>query len=345
MAEAVGYQQTVPAQIVGRVFVEKYYTILRSSPELAHKFYNDKSAIHRAEEDGSMSVTTTCQAIKEKIVSLNYGDLRVEIKSVYSLESFVGEVHVVVTGHLVGHDNVVKSFAQHFILAPQDNGYFVLSDLLRYVDIANGNPTLGSDIVVRPITTQEEAYSPSEDGDSVFFGGVEVPRSNFADKLMHLKGAAASFSPPPMDPAFQISPSIWSAASFSPPPMDRAFQVSPSIWSAASFSPPPIDPGKATLNSGHNQKANYCSIYMRRPPKNATETSLEDVFKKFGLTLKYKNEAKSKRLMHLKGAAASFSPPPMDPGKAILNSGHHQKGEGLISELFYMHVHFSCTCL
>ncbi|GER56852.1 nuclear transport factor 2 family protein [Striga asiatica] len=211
MAAAVGYQQTVSAQNVGRVFVEKYYTILHSSPELAYKFYQDKSIIGRVEEDGSMSVTTTCQAIKEKIVSLNYGDLRVEIKSVDSLESFVGEVHVVVTGHLVGHDNVVKSFTQHFVLAPQDNGYFVLSDLFRYVDIVNGNPTLGSDIVVRPITTQDEVYSPSEDGDGVFFGGVEVPRSEFGDERMHLKGAAARFSPPPMGP------------------------------------------GKATLNSGHNE--------------------------------------------------------------------------------------------
>ncbi|GER56870.1 nuclear transport factor 2 family protein [Striga asiatica] len=313
MADAVGYQQTFSAQIVGRVFVEKYYTILHSSPELAYKFYQDKSIIGRVEEDDSMSVTTTCQAIKEKIVSLNYGDLRVEIKSVDSLESFVGEVLVVVTGHLVGHDNVVKSFTQHFILAPQDNGYFVLSDLLRYVDIVNGKPTLGSDIVGRPITTQgnptpsvhfsflvlsialrvnieesaieDEVYSPSEDGDGVFFGGVKVPRSDFADELMRLKGAAASFSSPPMDP------------------------------------------GKATLDSGQNQKANYCSIYMRRPPKNAIETSLEDVFKKFGLTLtlKYRNEARSKRPMHLKGAAASFSPPPVDPGKATLNSGHNQR--------------------
>ncbi|GER37005.1 nuclear transport factor 2 family protein [Striga asiatica] len=186
MAAAVGSQQPVFTQIVGEVFVEKYYTILHSSPELAHKFYQDKSTIQRFEEDGSMSVTTTCQAIKEKIVSLNYGDLRTEIKSVNSVESFPGEVNVLVTGHLVRHDHVVKSFSQHFVLAPQDNGYFVLSDLLRCVDIVNGNPTLGSEVVVCPTTTPaiaDEVYSASEDGNSLFFGGEEVPDSDSVDEL------------------------------------------------------------------------------------------------------------------------------------------------------------------
>ncbi|CAA0841817.1 Nuclear transport factor 2 (NTF2) family protein with RNA binding (RRM-RBD-RNP motifs) domain [Striga hermonthica] len=228
MAAAVGSQQPVSTQTVGRVFVEKYYTILHSSPELAHKFYQDKSTIQRFEEDGSMSVTTTCQAIKEKIASLNYGDLRVEIKSVDSSETL-----------------------------QEDNGYFVLSDQLRY--IVNGNPTLGSDVVVRPTTTPEESaiadevYSSSEDGDILFFGGIEVQVSYFIDKLMHLKGAAASFSPPPGDP------------------------------------------GKAPLNSGHNKKAHCCSEYVKRPPKNAMQTSLEDVFKKFGPTQKYRNQVRRKR--------------------------------------------------
>ncbi|CAA0841816.1 Nuclear transport factor 2 (NTF2) family protein with RNA binding (RRM-RBD-RNP motifs) domain [Striga hermonthica] len=157
MAAAVGSQQPVSTQIVGRLFVEKYYAILHSSPEMANKFYQDKSTIQRFEEDGSMSVTTTCQAIKEKIVSLNYGDLRVEIKSVDSSETL-----------------------------QEDNGYFVLSDQLRY--IVNGNPTLGSDVVVRPTTTPEESaiadevYSSSEDGDILFFGGIEVQVSDFIDK-------------------------------------------------------------------------------------------------------------------------------------------------------------------
>ncbi|KRH57274.1 hypothetical protein GLYMA_05G051000v4 [Glycine max] len=39
-----------------------------------------------------------------------------------------------VTGCLTGKDNLRRKFAQSFFLAPQDNGYFVLNDVFRYVE-------------------------------------------------------------------------------------------------------------------------------------------------------------------------------------------------------------------
>lgn len=87
------------------------------------------------------------QAINEKIVSLNYGDFRAEIKSVDSQESFNGGVQVLVTGYLTGKDNKVSNFAQAFFLAPQDRGYFVLNDMFRYVNNVTLNPALVSDVV------------------------------------------------------------------------------------------------------------------------------------------------------------------------------------------------------
>lgn len=69
-----------------------------------------------------MGITTTMQAINDKILSLNYGDLRAEIKSVDAQESFNGGVHVLVTGYLTGKDNLVRNFCQTFFLAPQDRG-------------------------------------------------------------------------------------------------------------------------------------------------------------------------------------------------------------------------------
>lgn len=77
------------------------------------------------------------QAINDKILSLKYSDFSAEIKSVDSQESFNGGVSVLVTGHLTGKDNMIRNFSQSFFLAPQDRGYFVLNDMLRYVEIAN----------------------------------------------------------------------------------------------------------------------------------------------------------------------------------------------------------------
>lgn len=74
------------------------------------------------------------QSINEKIMSLNYGAYRSEIKSVRSQESFNGGVQVLVTGMLVGEENTARTFAQTFFLAPQDKGYFVLNDIFEYVE-------------------------------------------------------------------------------------------------------------------------------------------------------------------------------------------------------------------
>ncbi|KAM3324504.1 hypothetical protein P3S67_005656 [Capsicum chacoense] len=76
------------------------------------------------EADSSMSITTTIQAISDKILSLNYADFRAEIKSVDSQESINGGVHVLVTGYLTGKDNLMRKFSQTFFLAPQGRGYF-----------------------------------------------------------------------------------------------------------------------------------------------------------------------------------------------------------------------------
>ncbi|KAM0063207.1 putative Ras GTPase-activating protein-binding protein [Helianthus debilis subsp. tardiflorus] len=57
-----------------------------------HRFYQDISKLSQPEEDGSMSITTTMDEINAKILSLNYGDLKAEIKSVDAQESLNGGV-------------------------------------------------------------------------------------------------------------------------------------------------------------------------------------------------------------------------------------------------------------
>ncbi|KAG8382108.1 hypothetical protein BUALT_Bualt05G0042100 [Buddleja alternifolia] len=86
IAMAVLTQQPVSAQVVGNAFVKLY--ILHHSLKLVYRFYQDKSKLFHPKENGSMSISTTMQAIKENIVSLNYVHFRAEIKSVDAQESF-----------------------------------------------------------------------------------------------------------------------------------------------------------------------------------------------------------------------------------------------------------------
>lgn len=50
-----------------------------------------------------------------------------------SQSSYEGGVIVLVTGCLITQDKLRKKFTQSFFLAPQDNGYYVLNDVLRYI--------------------------------------------------------------------------------------------------------------------------------------------------------------------------------------------------------------------
>ncbi|XP_019178699.1 PREDICTED: putative G3BP-like protein isoform X3 [Ipomoea nil] len=163
-AADVAAQQPVSAQVVGNAFVQQYYHILHHSPELVYRFYQDTSKLGRPEEDGSMSITTTMQEINDKIVSLKYSDFSAEIKSVDSQESFNGGVSVLVTGYLTGKDNMIRNFSQSFFLAPQDRGYFVLNDMLRYVEFANQDNTIHAPVAdtVVPVTVEQDPPSVQE---------------------------------------------------------------------------------------------------------------------------------------------------------------------------------------
>lgn len=68
------------------------------------------------------------------ILSFDYEECKVEIKTADAQKSYKDGVNVLVTGSLMGKDNLKRKFVQSFFLAPQDNGYFVLNDIFRYVE-------------------------------------------------------------------------------------------------------------------------------------------------------------------------------------------------------------------
>lgn len=65
---------------------------------------------------------------------MNYEDYTAEIITADAQDSHEKGVIVLVTGCLTGKDNLRRKFSQTFFLAPQDKGYYVLNDVLRYVE-------------------------------------------------------------------------------------------------------------------------------------------------------------------------------------------------------------------
>ncbi|KAF3668134.1 putative cytochrome 82C4-like [Capsicum annuum] len=260
-------QQCVPAQVVGNAFVQQYYHILHHSPGLVFRFYQDRSKVGRPEDDGSMSITTTMQAINDKILSLNYGDFKAEIRSVDSQESFNGGVHVLVTGYLTGNDNLIRNFSQTFFLAPQERGYFVLNDMFRYIENVNQNDVsqVLEDDVVAPVTPEQEpppvqqnhiseqstpsveeanereVYDPPENGDVPV--EEEVPVTEIVDEMQDdsqtvVESNFKSEDAPKKSYASIVMHLKESAASFPPPPAPASRK--PMERSVGQVNQPPI---------------------------------------------------------------------------------------------------------
>ncbi|KAE9460905.1 hypothetical protein C3L33_07266, partial [Rhododendron williamsianum] len=242
---------------VGNAFVQQYYHIQHQSPELVHRFYQDISKLGRPDGDGAMSTTTTMQAINEKICSLKYGEFRAEIKSVDAQESYNGGVHVLVTGYLLGKDNMIQNFTQTFFLAPQEKGYFVLNDIFRYMEVikhANGNQSSGNDIEA-PLTPEQD---PSPVVENYVSEQTVVPAEVNGDVI----------APAPVP---RRSPAN-----------SQAQQVN-NTQASAPVAETPISGSNGTDN-GNNQEgeADGYTIYIKGLPMNATASLLEDEFKKFG---------------------------------------------------------------
>lgn len=134
MAQQADSSSALSPQVVGNAFVEQYYCILHQNPDVVHRFYQESSMVSRPDQSGSMTSVTTIKEINDMIVSLDYQNYNVQIFSADAQASYDNGLTVLVTGCLIGKDNVRRKFTQSFFLAPQDKGYFVLNDILRYVD-------------------------------------------------------------------------------------------------------------------------------------------------------------------------------------------------------------------
>ncbi|XP_010493700.1 PREDICTED: ras GTPase-activating protein-binding protein 2-like [Camelina sativa] len=120
---------------VGKAFVSQYYHILYNMPEHLHRFYQEISKVGRVGQDGVMRDFSTLEGISEELKSLTCGNFSsAEITSYDTQESHSGGFLLVVTGYFTQYETLRRKFTQTFFLAPQENGFFVLNDMFRFVN-------------------------------------------------------------------------------------------------------------------------------------------------------------------------------------------------------------------
>ncbi|CAN8265645.1 unnamed protein product [Cochlearia groenlandica] len=177
------YGARVPAPVVdaftvGKAFVRQYYEVHYNMPEHLHRFYQDISKIGRVGEDGVMRFYSSLQGICEELKNLSSGDFKyayAKITSFDAQQSHSGGILLVVTGYFIINDRPTKRFIQTFFLAPQEIGFFVLNDILRF---EHGNDAIdgGNSETPRPVTAptgnkgfvSKEATKPSSNENASF---------------------------------------------------------------------------------------------------------------------------------------------------------------------------------
>ncbi|KAF5236818.1 hypothetical protein FAUST_6345 [Fusarium austroamericanum] len=153
---------------VGWYFVEQYYTTLSKSPEKLHLFYGKRSQFVYGREAELSTVSVGRQLIQERIKELDFQDCKVRVSNVDSQASFENIV-IQVIGETSNKGAEPRKFVQTFVLAQQPSGYFVLNDILRYIDEENEAeattateeaPEKAAEEIAVPAT--EEAAPPAE---------------------------------------------------------------------------------------------------------------------------------------------------------------------------------------
>ncbi|KAD5317391.1 hypothetical protein E3N88_17337 [Mikania micrantha] len=326
-------QAPISAQLVGNAFVQQYYQILHQSSGLVHCFYKDISTVGRPEEDGSMSMTTTMDAINGKILSLNYGESKAEIRSVDAQHSLDGGVNVLVTGYLTGNNNISQSFVQSFLLAPQEKGYFVLNDMFRYIENANHNEegNAPSEDVLYPANSEQAPEIVSVPENNISEEADVSTENSVAEKVVIVENGEAP-TEVEEDPVIKVVDEVQDSSKLEiesqtefeeVPKKSYASIVMDMKQNGVTFSSPAPAPRKtqprkleedlnnahtttvtaeteasnvdAVENVIHKEEAEGYSVYIKGLPVNATHAMLEEEFKKFGTIKPYGIQVRSNR--------------------------------------------------
>ncbi|KAH9155746.1 hypothetical protein AeRB84_002312 [Aphanomyces euteiches] len=141
---------------VGNAFVKQYYSLLTESPETLHRFYKDESTFSHGSGSQPEESVSGQASINSTILKKRYSGAVVQLDhgSIDCQASQAGGVVVLVTGVITLQNSAPTHFVQTFFLAVQEKGFFVLNDVLRFLNI----PTKPAS----PVKKAVPAQSPSK---------------------------------------------------------------------------------------------------------------------------------------------------------------------------------------
>ncbi|ROV98172.1 hypothetical protein VSDG_04504 [Cytospora chrysosperma] len=252
---------------VGWYFVEQYYTTLSKNPAKLHLFYNKQSQFVQGLEAELVNVAVGRQAIQERIKELDFQDCKVRVSNVDSQASYENIV-IQVIGEISNKSGEPKKFVQTFVLAKQPAGYFLLNDILRYVNEGEEETAEAAVSETAPVAEPEAPQEPAAEAEPEKVEPEEVAEESPAldaeavDKALEeavaeeTPSAPAAEAPAEVAPVVEEPPTTAEAAAASPDPEKTAEEVTeedikkpelpkdPSPTPAPSRAAPPPEPEK-----------------------------------------------------------------------------------------------------
>ncbi|GLD92981.1 hypothetical protein PINS_up001573 [Pythium insidiosum] len=233
---------------VGSTFMRQYYHFLAKEPESLHRFYKNESRWCHGVGSQMQEPITGQQAIHGEILRRDYKGARVDLDhgSIDCQGSLQDGVLVLVTGVMtLASSPVPKPFVQTFFLAVQPNGYFVLNDCLRFLELQGTQPA-------DPVVAVKDVKSPPTPQRAIGTPAAAVPHATPAPASPVKPVAVASpvkpktvASPAPTKP--QASPVKSPAPEKAVTPAAAAAVASPAAKSVSPVKKAAVEPEKKAV--------------------------------------------------------------------------------------------------
>lgn len=153
----------------------------------------------------SSILTQVSQAIQDRIKQLDFHDTKVRVSNVDSQASSENIV-IQVIGELSNKAAEPKKFVQTFVLAQQPTGYFVLNDIMRYIDEENDAETGAAADAAEEPSTEAPAVVESAKEEPVEAAETAKESSNVADTTAVEQEAQVSDDKPDVNGGENVEP-------------------------------------------------------------------------------------------------------------------------------------------
>jgi len=308
-AGVVPYMPAVPrapaADVVGNSFVNQFYTILHTSPAVLFRFYtNDSTLIVSGDHGAGSDAPTTYRTqrdIHNKVMSMRYDETQADVKSIDASHTLGGGVLVQVTGTLRRKgESFAHNFVQSFLLAPQENGFFVLNDIVRYLDkvdatsggkqgaakqgakqgAAAGAATAAAAAAIAPASAETKTIESKASGAAGKKDGEKTAATKDAKAA---KGDAAKEDDSKVDDPNKPRTYAMMAAQAAARAAEAAQAVKPAAQVAAPSKPQSPPAAEKTERAASPVVKPGCGIFIKNIFIDTTVEDLEQEFSKFGV--------------------------------------------------------------